>query len=247
MGLLTWMVAGALLGGAASAMAGTRDWRVRILDVAAGVAGVVSGGWLLGEVIGASAFGPGEFSIESLLVSLLGAAALLTALHTFRSGGEAARRQEAPDPVGMSGSGNAYAMEETGTTETSAGTRAAWPWITAGLAGVILLVGGCATAPTAPESALDAARVAISNAEKAEAGRYAGAELGEAREKLALADKAVRDEDMVAAGRLALESQVEAELASARTASAKARAINEEMERGADALAEEMQRTGEQK
>ncbi len=50
---------------------------------------------------------------------------------------------------------------------------------------------------------------------------------------------------MVVAERFAQESRVQAELASARTAMAKAAAVNKEMERGADALTEEMQRAGE--
>lgn len=119
------------------------------------------------------------------------------------------------------------------------------PFVTAGAAGLLVLLGACASTPPVPDSALDAAKVAISNAEKAEAGQYAGAELGEAREKLALADSAARDENMVVAERLARESRVQAELASARTAMAKAAAVNTEMERGADALTEEMQRAGE--
>ena len=119
--------------------------------------------------------------------------------------------------------------------------------ITVGLTAILMLVGACASTPPAPESALDAARVAISNAEKADAGRFAGAELGEARDKLALADTATRNENMVVAERLARESKVQAELASARTAAAKAASVNEEMGRGADALAEEMQRAGEPK
>lgn len=119
------------------------------------------------------------------------------------------------------------------------------PFVTAGVAGIFMLLGACASTPPAPDSALDAAKVAISNAEKAEAGQYAGAELGEAREKLALADTAARDENMVQAERFARESRVQAELASARTAMAKAAAVNTDMERGADALTEEMQRAGE--
>ena len=117
--------------------------------------------------------------------------------------------------------------------------------VAAGLMAALGLLGACASAPPAPDSALDAAKVAISNAEKADAGQFASAELGEARAKLALADNAVRDEKMIAAERLAQESRVEAELASARTAAAKAAAVNQEMERGADALTEEMQRAGE--
>jgi len=121
------------------------------------------------------------------------------------------------------------------------------PLIAAGLVGVLMLLAACASMPPAPDSALDAAKVAISNAEKADAGQFAGAELGEAREKLASADSAVREENMIAAERFAQEARVQAELASARTASAKAAAVNKEMERGADALTEEMQRAGEAK
>lgn len=115
------------------------------------------------------------------------------------------------------------------------------------VAGLLMLVSACASAPPAPDSALDAAKVAISNAEKADASHYAGAELAEARQKLASADQAVLDESMIVAERYAQESRVQAELASARTEAAKAAAVNKEMERGADALTEEMQRAGESK
>jgi hypothetical protein len=109
-----------------------------------------------------------------------------------------------------------------------------------------MLLSACASAPLAPTASLDAAKVAIANAEKADASQHAGAELGEAREKLVLANGAVKDENMVLAERLAEQSRVEAELASARTATAKAVAVNEELSRGNDALIEEMQRAGDQ-
>jgi hypothetical protein len=51
---------------------------------------------------------------------------------------------------------------------------------------------------------------------------------------------------MVVAQRLAEQSRVEADLALARTEEAKATDINQEMKRGADALTEEMQRSGGQ-
>lgn len=115
----------------------------------------------------------------------------------------------------------------------------------AGLAGSLMLVAACASAPPAPDAALDAAKVAIANAEKADAGHHAGAELGEARQKLASANDAVAAEKMILAERFAQESRVQAELASARTESAKAAAVNEEMERGAAALNEELERAGD--
>jgi hypothetical protein len=115
----------------------------------------------------------------------------------------------------------------------------------AGLAGAILLLAACATAPKAPTAALTEARVAISTAEKADASRYAGPELTEARQKLVEADDAVTAERMIQADRLAHQSRVAAELASARTETAKAEAVNEELSKGLDALNEELDRPGD--
>ncbi len=118
--------------------------------------------------------------------------------------------------------------------------------LAAALAGAVLLVGACASTPLPPTASLNAASTAIANAEKANAGNYAGAELGEARQKLALAKTAVSNEKMIDAERLANEAKVGAELAAARTAAAKAAAVNKDMQRGADVLVEEMKRSGDQ-
>lgn len=109
------------------------------------------------------------------------------------------------------------------------------------LAGLLMV--GCASAPPVPLSSLEAARSAVATAEQFEAGRFAAAELGDARQRLALADAAVRDEDMELAGRLATESQAGAELAYAKTEMAKAEAINNDMSSSAKALREEMKRS----
>ena len=119
----------------------------------------------------------------------------------------------------------------------------------AGIVGALMLTAACASAPVAPTSSLEAARMAIANAEKADASHYAGAELDAARQKLLAANTAVSDnsqKSMSLADRLAQEARVEAELASARTEAAKAAAVNRELTRGADALVEEMDRAGEQ-
>jgi hypothetical protein len=119
-----------------------------------------------------------------------------------------------------------------------------------GLAAVLaggLLLAGCASAPPAPVTSLDAARAAIVSAERFDAGRFAASELGSARQTLALADAAVREQRMEHAERLAVEARVVAELAYARTEAAKAAAINAEMQRGADALLEELDRAGERR
>jgi hypothetical protein len=106
----------------------------------------------------------------------------------------------------------------------------------------MLILAACASTPPPPIASLQAAHDAISNAERVEAGRYAAAELGEARTKLASADTAVTEKRMTMADQLAQESRVEANLASARTADIKAKAVNEEMMRSNGTLIEEMQR-----
>jgi len=104
------------------------------------------------------------------------------------------------------------------------------------------MLGACAETPPMPTASLQAARQAISDAERAEAGRYAAAELGEARIKLASADTAVSEQKMTTAERFADESRTEAQLASAKTADVKAKAVNDEMSRSTGTLIQEMQR-----
>lgn len=117
----------------------------------------------------------------------------------------------------------------------------------AALAGVILLAGACASTPPVPTRSLDAARTAVTNAEKAEAGRYASPELSEARDKLAAADVAAAKKNMVVAAQLSEEARVEAELAAAKTEAAKAIAVNKQMRVGSEALSDEMERAGDQR
>lgn len=144
MGFITWIAAGALLGGAAGALTGIGDRRGFCLNIATGIAGVMLGGWFLGKLIGASAFDPGAFSLGSLLVSLLAAAALLACLHEVRR--------------------FLLHTESTSMNVIPGIRRAVRSPITAGVAGILMLVGACASTPPAPQSALDAARGAISNA-----------------------------------------------------------------------------------
>jgi outer membrane PBP1 activator LpoA protein len=110
-----------------------------------------------------------------------------------------------------------------------------------GLTGALALC-ACATTPP-PTATLEEAHQAIAAAEQAEAGRYASVELSDARSKLASADAAVSEKNMIAAQRLAEESIVDAQLASAKTADVKAYAVNNEMKHSTGTLIEEMQRS----
>jgi uncharacterized membrane protein YeaQ/YmgE (transglycosylase-associated protein family) len=125
MGFITWIVAGALLGGAASALARTGGRRGFAVNVATGIAGVMTGGWLLGMLIGASAFEPGAFSLGCLLVSLLGAAVLVGVLHEGR--------------------GIRFLNERIEMKQTLRVGRALRPLLAPGIAGILMLVGACAS------------------------------------------------------------------------------------------------------
>ncbi len=110
------------------------------------------------------------------------------------------------------------------------------------LAGAGALLAACASDPPAPTAALDAARLAITTAERGEAGRYDAGDLAEARTRLSMADGAVTQKQMVQAERFANESRTDAELASATTAATKAQAVNAEMKRSNGTLIDEIQR-----
>lgn len=112
----------------------------------------------------------------------------------------------------------------------------------ASVAVTLLLLAACASPPKAPTHALQAAETAIASAEQARVAEYASLELSEARSKLTAARSEVKKENMVLAERLANESRVNAELASARTEAAKAAEVNDEMKASTQDIKQEMQR-----
>lgn len=106
----------------------------------------------------------------------------------------------------------------------------------------LLALAGCATPPTPPTEELQAAESAISNAEQARVADYASADLTMARQKLASANTAARNNQMVQAEYLAIESRNYAEVALARSEELKAKAVNDDMVESIDTLKQEMQR-----
>ena len=110
-----------------------------------------------------------------------------------------------------------------------------------------ILLSACASTPLPPTQALQAAELAIKNAEQARVADYASPELGEAREKLTAARLAVEKKEMLAAQRFAEQARVDADLATAKAGVAKAKAVNDEMQKSTSTLKQEMQRnTGAQ-
>lgn len=110
------------------------------------------------------------------------------------------------------------------------------------LPALILFAGAAIAAPPIPATNLQAAQQAIANAERVDAAKHAGVELGEARGKLSAAQHAVEEKKMVDAQRFADEARAEAELAAAKAGAVKALAANEDIRRGTATLVDEMQR-----
>jgi hypothetical protein len=104
------------------------------------------------------------------------------------------------------------------------------------------MLAGCASTPTAPTAALQAAELSIKSAERDRVAEYAAPELSEAREKLTAAHAAVGQKQMIQALRLAEQARADAELASAKAEVAKATVVNDEMQKSIDVLQQEMQR-----
>jgi uncharacterized membrane protein YeaQ/YmgE (transglycosylase-associated protein family) len=78
MGLLAWIVFGALAGWIASMIAGTNQRQGCLTDIVVGVLGAAIGGWLLNTLTGVD--NVIDFSLSSLLVAVLGAVILLVVL-----------------------------------------------------------------------------------------------------------------------------------------------------------------------
>lgn len=106
---------------------------------------------------------------------------------------------------------------------------------------VPLGLGGCAATPT-PNEAIRTAELAIAAAEQARVADASSPELRAAHDQLRSSRDALQAEKIPLAQRYAERSRLNAELASARFAQAKARAVNDEMQSSIDTLKTEMQR-----
>lgn len=126
-------------------------------------------------------------------------------------------------------------------TNSSYSSSSAGPGIV--LMAVAALLAACASTPAEPTVAMKAAEQAIAAADRTRVADSNSAELSEARDKLDAAKTAIQAKNMVVAERLALESRVDAELASAKIEAAKAQAVNDEIKSSTATLTEEMQRT----
>jgi len=84
--LIVWLVVGGLVGWIASMIMKTDAQQGAILNVVVGIIGAMLGGWILAPMFGTGTINQDNFSLPSLLVSLLGAVILLAIVNLVRRG-----------------------------------------------------------------------------------------------------------------------------------------------------------------
>ena len=84
MSFILWIIVGGLLGWVASMIMGTNDTQGKLLNIVVGIIGAFLSGLLLAPMLGTGTINQGDFSIGSLLVSLVGAVVLLFIVGLFR-------------------------------------------------------------------------------------------------------------------------------------------------------------------
>ena len=84
MNFIIWLVVGGVIGWLASIVMKTDGQQGIILNVIVGIVGAMLAGWLISPLVGVGTINQDNFSLPSLLVSFLGAAALLAIVNLFR-------------------------------------------------------------------------------------------------------------------------------------------------------------------
>jgi len=86
MNFILWIIVGGILGWIASIIMHTNAQQGMVLNIIVGIIGALVAGFLLTPLFGIATINQSDFSLSSLLVSLLGAIILLAIVNLFRSG-----------------------------------------------------------------------------------------------------------------------------------------------------------------
>jgi uncharacterized membrane protein YeaQ/YmgE (transglycosylase-associated protein family) len=81
---IIWLIVGAIIGWLASMLMGQREGL--LLNIVVGIVGAFLAGLVLSPLLGIGTINQGNFSLPALIVSLLGAVALLAIVSLFRHG-----------------------------------------------------------------------------------------------------------------------------------------------------------------
>lgn len=118
------------------------------------------------------------------------------------------------------------------------------PWVALTMICAATMFGayGCSSLKTPATADVAVSKAAVDNAAGADGAEYAPVEMRLAREKLALANKALADKDYQLASQLANEARADARLAQGKANSAKAQAAADALESDIRVLDEELKR-----
>jgi uncharacterized membrane protein YeaQ/YmgE (transglycosylase-associated protein family) len=86
MGLIVLLIVGGLIGWVASMIMRTDGQQGIFLNIVVGIVGALLAGFLITPLIGGAPITSGVISIQSVVVSLLGAVVLLAIINLFRRG-----------------------------------------------------------------------------------------------------------------------------------------------------------------
>ncbi|WP_298452773.1 DUF4398 domain-containing protein [uncultured Marinobacter sp.] len=111
---------------------------------------------------------------------------------------------------------------------------------TAGIAGLLLTLGGCASPGEPPDSELQSAESSLQQAVAADAREFEPVLLNNAQNKVADAKKLIEQEKYPQAERLLEQAAVDAQLASARSDTAKAKHAVEEINSNIESLRQQI-------
>lgn len=86
MNFILWLIVGGIVGWLASLIMRTDAQQGMLLNIVVGIVGAFIGGWLISPMVGVGTINQNNFSIASLVVSLVGAVILLAIVNLFRRG-----------------------------------------------------------------------------------------------------------------------------------------------------------------
>lgn len=86
MNFIIWLIVGGVIGWLASMLMKTNDQQGIILNVIVGISGAMLAGWFVSPLVGMGTINQADFSVPALLISFVGAAALLAIIALLRRG-----------------------------------------------------------------------------------------------------------------------------------------------------------------
>ncbi|WP_025917269.1 DUF4398 domain-containing protein [Herminiimonas sp. CN] len=115
-------------------------------------------------------------------------------------------------------------------------------WFTVLCAAAVLMSTGCSSLKTPATASVAVSKAAVENASVAGGAEFAPVEMDSAREKMALANKAMAAKNYKLAGDLAAQAQADAKLAQGKANSAKAQTAADALQDDIRVLREELDR-----